>query len=279
MWVPAAAITETGLDNPEAKIIQAEARYRFKLGKKDIRVFSRPDKLKAWCEKNDVDFEKRKHLITDAGHLAPEFTLDDDQAEFFVHSPFAKRLDDENVEDRNQDAIVMHVTFECEEVKTGVWLMADATHEILADIVDITEAKQRTARLEFDVSKLPHHCSYRSLGPKKGKDKTKPVDQVKRLYEDYGQDGAIIVSTSKPIPKKGSDEDNDDLPPHRQAANFYKEDPVEDAKRQFKVTMEHPDQKAPKPLVIEIDESKATIQKRAAMVGAVAASSPAPRAG
>ena len=98
MWVPAAAITETGLDKQEAKIIQAEARYRFKQGK-DIRVFSRPDKLKAWCEKNGVDFERRKHLITDAGQLAPEFTLDDDQAEFFVHSPFSKRLDEENVED------------------------------------------------------------------------------------------------------------------------------------------------------------------------------------
>ena len=34
-------------------------------GDKDIRVFSRPDKLKAWCEKNDVDFEERKHLIID----------------------------------------------------------------------------------------------------------------------------------------------------------------------------------------------------------------------
>ena len=68
-------------------------------------------------------------------------------------------------------------------------------------------------------------------------------------------------------------------PPHRQAANYYKEDAVDDANEQFKVTMEHPSAKAPKPLVIEIDGSKATIQKRAVLVGAVAASVPAPRAG
>ena len=278
MWVPAAVITETGLDKDEAKIIQKEARYRFKKGE-GIRVFSRPDRLKDWCKENDVDFEKRKHLITDAGNLAPEFDLDDDGAEFFVHSPFAKRLNENEVEDRNQDAIVMQVTFLAEEVETRALLMSDATHEILADIVNITEGRKRTERLEFDVAKLPHHCSYLSIGPDKGKEKTKPVPEVMRLYETYSQQGAIIVSTSKPIPKKGSKEDEDSLPPHRQAANYYKEDVVEDATEQFKVTMEHPSESKPKPLVIEIDGSKATIQKRAATIGAVAASTTAPRAG
>ena len=278
MWVPAAAITETGLDKDEAKIIQKEARHRFKQ-KKGIRVFSRPDKLKQWCKDNKVDFNERKHLVTDAGQLAPEFTLTDDGAEFFVHSPFAKRLNENEVEDRNQDAIVMHITFECEDVETRVFLMADATHEVLTDIVEITEGKKRKRRLKFDVSKLPHHCSYLSLGPEKGRNKTKPVKAVKRLYEEYGQDGAIIVSTSKPIPKKGSDEDKGSQPPHRQAANYYREDAVDDADDQFKVTMQHPKESAPEPLVIEIDASKATIQKRAALVGAVAASTPAPRAG
>jgi len=278
MWVPAAAITETALDKEEAKIIQKEARYRFKQGE-SIRVFSRPDKLKDWCRENGVDFEKRKHLITDAGNVVPEFNLDDDGAEFFVHSPFAKRLNDEEVEDRNQDGIIMQITFRSEGVETRVWLMADATHEILADIVNITEGKNRKKRLEFNVSKLPHHCSYLSLGPEKGKDKTKPVAEVKRLYQEYGLDRTIIVSTSKPIPKKGSEEDRDSQPPHRQAANYYEEDAVDDAKEQFKVTMEHPNANAPKPLVIEMDGSKATIQKRAALVGAVAASRPAPRAG
>ncbi len=278
MWVPAAVITETGLDKDEAKIIQKEARYRFKKGEA-IRVFSRPEKLKNWCEKNDVDFEKRKHLITDAGNVAPEFTLDDDGAEFFVHSPFAKRLNDCEVEDRNQDAIVIHVTFLVDEVETKAMLMADATHEVIADIVNITEAKDRGERLEFDIAKLPHHCSYLSIGPEKGTDKTKPVDEVKKLYEEYGQEKAIIVSTSKPIPTKGSKEDKDVQPPHRQAANYYKEDAVENPAEEFKVTMEHPSVSSPKPMVIEIDEFKATIQKRTAAIGVVAASTAAPRAG
>ena len=279
MWVPAAAITETGLDEPEARIIQAEARYRFK-DSKGIRVFSRPDKLRKWCQDNDVDFEKSKHLITDAGKLAPEFSKADDGIEFFVHSPFAKRLDDENVEDRNQDSIVMHATFLADRVETKVWLMADAKHEVLADIVDITKGRKRPHRLEWDVAKLAHHCSYLSLGPDKGKDKTDPVDQVQELFEDFGQDGAVIVSTSDPIPARGSKKDKAKDPPHRQAANYYKEDAVEHPDDQFKVTMEHPKKTAPKPLVVEIDGSKATVRKRAAVaVGTAAVSVRAPRAG
>lgn len=263
MWVPAAAITEDGLENEEGKVLQREARYRFKNGE-GIRVFSRPGRLKDWCKKNDVDFEDRKHLITDAGQLAPEFTISGDGVEFFVHSPFARRLDENNVEDRNQDAIVMHATFTVDGTETKALLMADAPHRAITDIVEITKLKKRTEKLEWDIVKLPHHCSYRSVGPDKGADKTAPVDAVKELFENYGQADGIIVSTSKPIPAKGSQVDKDSDPPHRQAANYYKEDVVE-SEDTFKVTMEHPRESAPRPLVIEIDESKATVRKRAAL--------------
>lgn len=277
MWVPAAAITEEGLDKAEAKAIQKEARHRFKKGK-DIRVFSRPNRLKDWCEKNDVDFEACKHLITDAGNIAPEFSISEDEVKFFVHSPFAKRLNDSEVEDRNQDAIVMQATFEVESVQTKALLMADATHEVITDIVEITKGKKRTERLEWDIVKLPHHCSYLSVGPEKGDDKTEPVDAVKELFVDYGLEGGTIVSSSKPIPTKGSKADKDTDPPHRQAAAFYKEDVLDDDGN-FKVTMEHPKESAPRPLVVEIDESKVTIQKRALYAGVAAVSTKPPRAG
>jgi hypothetical protein len=35
------------------------------------------------------------------------------------------------------------------------------------------------------------------------------------------------VPTSEPIPSKGTDADKDKNPPHRQAANYYKEDVLE----------------------------------------------------
>ena len=69
-----------------------------------------------------------------------------------------------------------------------------------------------------------------------------------------GQAKGIIVSTSDPIP----DNDDSDQPPHRQAANYYK-DVVADLDGQFKVTMEHPKELDPKPLVIEITAKGAEV--------------------
>jgi len=277
MWVPAGLITEEGCDDEEGRILQREARYRFKNGA-GIRVFSRPERLKDWCEQNGVSLADRLSLITDAGRLAPEFSLAHDGVEFFIHSPFAVRQDENTVEDRNGDSVVVQATFEIGGVQTKAILMADSTHEALSDIVAVTRAKGNDSRLEWDIVKLPHHCSYLSLGPEKGDDKTMPVENVAWLYEKQGQHGGIIVSTSKPIPVKGSKEDDDPQPPHRQAANYYK-DVVTDLTGQFIVTMEHPKKDAPKPLVIEIGPDKATVKKQAIGAAYVATSRPAPRAG
>ena len=131
-------------------------------------------------------------------------------------------------------------------------LGADLNHQSWEDIVQITKSKGRSSRLEWDIFKISHHCSYKSLSSEKGEEKTTPEPDVKWLFEQ-GQDKAILVSTSDPIP----DEDTDQ-PPHRQAANYYK-DVAKDIEGEFKVTMEHPKESAPEPLVITIDSSKATI--------------------
>lgn len=280
MWVPAAAITEPPktLKDDEGRILQKEARHRFEKGE-GIRVFSRPQKLKDWCEEKGIDFEKRKHLVTDAGWCPPEFSLITDGVEFFVHSPFAKRLDETELEDRNGDCIVMQAKFLVGQVETKVLLMADTVQDRLSEIVEITKGHGNERRLEWDVVKLPHHCSYLSLAPagEKGEDKTEPLENIKWLYEEQQQAGAAIISTSKPIPAKGTKEDKDDNPPHRQAANYYKD--VLGSSRDFYVTMEHPSRSAPEALVIEIDGSKATVKKRWAPAAATAISRPAPRAG
>lgn len=276
LWVPAAIITEKGPDNEEAQIIQREARYRFKEGS-GIRVFSRPERLRKWCDENDINLEDRKNIITDAGQIAPELSLASDDVEFFVHSPFARRLNENEVEDRNDDSLVMQAVFTIDGMKTKMLLMADITHEVINDIVEITrDIKQRPDRLEWDICKLPHHCSYKSLGPEEGEEKTTPVENVTWLYEDQGLDNALLISTSNPIPAKGSDEDKDDYPPHRQAANYYKGVISTD---NFLVTMEHPTKTNPKPIVIEISGSKATLKKIALTGVGGATSSSAPRAG
>ena len=277
MWVPAALITEQRPDDDEARILQKEARYRFREGK-GIRVFSRPERLRQWCEENGIKLDDRLQMISDAGELAPEFSLSADKVEFFVHSPFAVRQNENTVEDRNEDSLVMQVTFEIDRVQTKAVLLADSTHEILSDIVDITRSKGNDQRLEWDIAKLPHHCSYLSIGPEKGKNKTKAVEQVDWLFKEQGQDGAVAVSTSKPIPEAGTDEDKDDQPPHRQAAEYYNE-VISGLGGQFVVTMEHPTANDPKPVVIEIGKTKGTLKKSVLGAAYVVTSQRAPRAG
>lgn len=272
LWVPAAVIIEDGCDD-EAKIIQAEARYRLREGS-GIRVFSRPAKLDAWLRANGLTLESRKHLITDAGQIVPGFTKAVDGVEFFVHSPFASRLEDGTVLDRNVDALALQATFVVDGVETKLFLASDLDHQALSEIVRITRLKGRDERLEWDVCKLPHHCSYLSLGPDKGKEKTKPVPAVAWLFEDQGQEGGVVVSTSKPIPLN----DDDPQPPHRQAANYHRDIAVS-RNGYFKVTMEHPTSTRPDLLVITIDRHKASIYMRAATVGASVITSRTPRAG
>lgn len=94
----------------------------------------------------------------------------------------------------------MQATFEVDKIETKLLLMSDVTYEELTEIVEVTrDKKKRPERLEWDIAKLPHHCSYTALGPDKGTDKTDPVDDVKWLYEDQGQVKGKIISPSKPI--------------------------------------------------------------------------------
>lgn len=272
MWVPAAVIIEDGCED-EAKIIQAEARHRLKSGY-GIRVFSRPDKLADWLKKHSLTLADRQHLITDAGQTIPGYGLSSEGVEFFVHSPFGSRLEDGTLVDRNADSLVLHATFVVDGVQTKLILSADVDHVALSEIVRVTKYKKRVERLEWDVFKLPHHCSYTSLGPEKGKDKTQPLADIKWLFEEQGQNSAIVISTSKPIPS----DDDDDQPPHRQAANYHKGHTA-DRNGQFLVTMEHPSTRSPEPLIIEIGATKAKVKKRHQGGSAAAVSTPAPRVG
>jgi hypothetical protein len=273
MWVPSAIIVEDAETlGEEHAIIQREARYRLK-NKSRIRVFSRPGLLKGWLEKQGMTLEEVCHLITDAGQLIRGFTRADDGVEFFVHSPFAKRLNECEVVDRNCDSLVVQLTFDDYGNETKVILGADSPWDTLSDIVDVTRAHGREERLEWDVFKLPHHCSYLSLGPEKGKDKTEPVPNVKWLFEEQGRQGAIVVSPSDPIPNEDTD-----LPPHRQAANYHKGN-VASKDGEFIVTMEFSSTAAPEPLEIEISGLGAKVVKRNRGGVAAATATAAPRAG
>lgn len=274
LWVPAAVLLEPNVDG-EARILRSEARHRLKAGK-GIRVFSRPKKMRDWCdEQEDICFDDVEHLFVNAGTLAPGFGLSSEGIEFFVHSPFASESQNIN---RNREAIVVQANFD-DNCQTKVMLGSDINSEVWADIVKVTRHFKRDERLEWDIFHISHHCSYTALNGEKGVNETLPTAEVKWLFETQGKNGSRIISPSKPTPVKGTKEDEDVQPPHRQAANYYKR--VANLKRgEFKVTMEHPNATKPEPIAFEIDKfSCATLIKKAVATSAFVSTIKPPRAG
>ena len=261
LWVPAAAVLEENLKG-DARLIRAEARHRFKKGR-GVRVFSRPKRMKKWMEDNELDYEKHKHLIVTAGSLVPGYKKEESaQAEFFVHCPFAWRSDENTVIDRNEESIVMQVTFREGGRDSYLLLGSDVNHDTISAIVSLTKSHGNEDRLLWDLLKICHHCSYKALGSERGEDQTKATPDVEWLFETQGRERGVMVSTSWKIPEKGTEDDKDKLPPHRQAANYYRS-VAKDLNGDFVVTMEKPSEAKPRPFGFKI-----TAQGVAAIIGA-----------
>jgi len=242
LWVPASVLVETDLSG-EALIIRTEARYRLK-NKSGIRVFSRPKKLKEWCDaQEDICFDDIKHLIVDAGTLVPGFSKSSQGVEFFVHSPFVSET--QHI-DRNNEAIVVQATFN-DSCETKMILGSDITHSVWSDIVKITRHFGNDDRLKWDLFHISHHCSYTALNEEKGHTETKPTEEVKWLFETQGNNRSWIISPSWSIPTEDTEQ-----PPHKQAAAYYRK-VANNKTGSFKVTMDHPTSSSPKPLTFIID--------------------------
>lgn len=277
LWVPAAAIVEEGVER-DSRVIRQEARHRLLEGE-GIRVFSSPGVLDDFLRKNDINPADRQHLITDAGTCVPEFSLESEGFEVFVHSPHASRTEEGELLNRNKDSLALQATFSAGGQETRMHFFSDLGYEELDEIVRITEyhdrhsREDRAKRLEWDLAHLPHHTSYNSLGPKKGENQTEPVERVEWLYEEYGSERGRMISTSDPIIEEDTRQ-----PPHHQAASYYKS-VAEALGGEYIVTMEHPTKKDPEPLVIEIGSSGASVKKVLGSGVGVIGNTPSPRAG
>lgn len=278
LWVPAALILETAANDEQSDefvIWRQEARHRLKEGK-GIRVFSKPDMLKDWLTENELTVESRKHLITDAGQLAPDFALDLDGVEFFCHSPFIEHVDDHD-NFRNEASLVFNVRFRAGVSEFDYLAVGDSRWDILEDIVETTKNHGNDDRLEWDLYNIPHHCSYLALSDDKGDKETVPKPLIEELLLK-GKDGAYLVSSSCQIfdTQEGREQTQ---PPHVQAKKCYENylDQVGGAK--LLVTMEEPNADKPEPIIFKIESSGISIKRKALAAPAIITSSPAPRAG
>lgn len=273
LWVPAAVILDKEAKNDDDKNLQNEARFRLRRGT-GIKIFSKPDKLKEWLKKENIPFEKIKHLLVDAGTLVPGWNKNSDGIEFFAHSPFVGHVDDSSIVDRNDAAIIAQAVFG-DQNETKLMLGADGHSDTWRDIVKITRYHKNEERLLWDIFHISHHCSYNSLNcEEKGKQKTIPVPEIKWLFETQGNQRCVVVSPSDEITFGETVQ-----PPHFQAYNYYKEDVCEKKTGEIVVTMEWKTKTNPEPLVINIDDTTgAAIDKSYGSIAFVT-NRPAPKAG
>ena len=277
LWVPAALVLENATNDQQSAefiIWRQEARYRLKQGT-GIRVFSKPEKLKGWLEDNGLTLESRRHLITDAGKIAPDLSLDADGVEFFCHSPFIKHVD-EGDDLRNAASLIFNVRFRQGESHYDFLAVGDSEWCVLEDIVKTTKAHGNMDRLAWDLYNIPHHCSYLALSDVKGTYETVPKPYVEDILL-AGKEGSYIVSSSCPIldTKEGREQIQ---PPHIQAKKCYQRylDKTNGAK--FLVTMEEPNATRPQPLEFKVEAQGLSLVGAAAAAGIII-SKPAPRAG
>lgn len=261
LWVPAQIILEEGCED-ETRILRAEARYRLK-AKYGIKVFSKPDKLKAWLEKEGVTFEDVKHLIVDAGKTVPGWGLENPEVEFFAHAPFAYTVDADTEINRNDACLILQASFTNLQ-KTKLLLLGDADWQLLDHVIAASERFGNEHRLSWDIVHIAHHTSYLSLAPEKGKTITEPVGPVKKLFEEYANEKPLLISPSCPVP----DSYDTVQPPHKQAHNYYLS--VAEAKDgELQVTMSFPHSRNPRPIEVVINNYGTTLLKTIAPAGFV----------
>ncbi|NVZ09770.1 hypothetical protein HW932_10905 [Allochromatium humboldtianum] len=278
LWVPAAMILECATNKEQSSefvIWREEAKYRLKEGK-GIRVFSKPDKLKNWLEKNDLTLDSRRHLITDAGCLVDEFNINSDGVEFFCHSPFIKHVD-EGEDLRNSAALIFNVRFQQSGSNYDYLAVGDTEWLVLEDIVQATKNHNNMDRLAWDIYNIPHHCSYLALSDEKGEIETTPKPLVKELLEN-GKEGAYMISSSRPI-KDTQEAREQQQPPHIQAKNCYVRYLKNVGGAKFLATMETPNTTKPEPIEFKIDGCGISLDKKLMSAATVITSSRAPRAG
>jgi hypothetical protein len=269
LWVPAALLVEEGADD-DTRIIRQEARHRF-WNKTGIRVFARPEHLRDWVEKQGKRFDDYNHLITGAGQTVPNVGLNTHGIEFFVHSPFAERLED-GLLDRNDNCLVMQATIRSGGRDTRFLITADSVCDCWNKIITITRAHGNDHRLAWDIFKIPHHCSYLSMADEKGTHKTKASPEFEWLLSQ-GTTRSIMVSTCWEIPDETTDQ-----PPHLQTYRRYKET-ADALDASLIVTMEHPTKHNPKRVIIEVGGNGVTLKQEISTTGAAAFTSPSPRVG
>lgn len=223
-----------------AQAFLKEARRRIKVYKENKIQSKLPGNRLQIIGYSDNKLAGLEDIIIAPGSLTSHINADHKKDfSLFIHAHFRKDLDSEDSE-KNETSVVFQARFVVDgEDRAGLALFGgDAQYEIWQDILYRSDEED----LQWDLFLAPHHCSWTFFSDADYKDDPNPRKESLDLLANKRK-GAIVIASCKTV------KDDDDNPPHYQAAQKYKEIVGE---KNFYVTMEYPSSDQPLPLEFEI---------------------------
>jgi len=171
--------------------------------------------------------------------------------EAFIHAPFK---DDMN-NSRNNTSLAFQINL-VEGAQVGKSLFfGDREYPLIKKIIDKTKERERAQYLEWDVMLSTHHCSKCAIyWADEEEDEETLRQDILDDFEAARLDGAYVIASSR----SDFGDEPGRLPPHLKARKRYEE--IVDAGH-FLCTHEHPNKKAPEPIVFVLDANGFQYQK------------------
>ncbi|EAQ97058.1 MULTISPECIES: hypothetical protein [Gammaproteobacteria] len=233
----------------DAKAFNTEARRRVQLNRDQNFAVANGDRIQIMGE--DID-GKTDDLTSILRKVDTRFsTINGKSSAFFsafLLAPLDAQDDDEECLVKNQSSVILNITLAADaQTPDGAKFLTGGDAEVFIWNRQWQRHKAEADALEYDIMQAPHHCSWRSLSEDSWstlREKAK-LDTDARSALSQTRDGAVIVTSSKPI------KDDDSDPPCIRAKREYVAI-VDEVKGEFYCTGEYPSEKSVEPLVFTV---------------------------
>lgn len=233
----------------DAKAFNMEARRRVQLNRDRNFAVGNGDRIQIMGE--DID-GKTDDLTSIVRKVDTRFsTINGKSSAFFsafLLAPLDAQDDDEECLVKNQSSVILNITLAADtQTPDGAKFLTGGDAEVFIWNRQWQRHKAEADVLEYDIMQAPHHCSWRSLS----EDSWSTLRERARLDADarsalsQTRDGAVIVTSSKPI------KDDDSDPPCIRAKREYVAI-VDEVNGEFYCTGEYPSEKSVEPLVFTV---------------------------
>jgi hypothetical protein len=253
MWSSPMVFRRASKNNPlceDAKAFNTEARRRVKLLKEE-KPFSEGDRILIIGEDENGKTEGLESILVKLDEVFSKINgKKNDHISIRVLGPLPIQEDSEEEDKlrKNHSSVILQISFKSDGQEDACLFLTGGDAEVYIWENLWSRKKNKLSDIKYDLLLSPHHCSWHSLSYDSWSEDENP--QVSRDGESalaQRRDGAIIVSSSKPI----KDDKND--PPCWGAKREYLSI-LKSVDGKFYCTGEHPNEEKPEPLLFKVSK-------------------------